>query len=387
MSDKGWDGFGTTVGSIVGERLSSPLISTFAISWSLWNFKFFVILLSDNTITTTYALIEAHCFPNAYMSLFNGLVAPATLTIFYLYYLPKPLMMAFEQWSKTQKETKDIKQRWEDQNLLGHADAQELRQNLRMAQSKLEDSDTEIRKLKAELRQSDLKSSETQEALRIAETNFRKSSDELRVANAALDEARNDAGGTKEQLSNTKKMFESERNRADQLEGVLKTLDRPKKIETAMESLLLEVAKGQITADTWETGTTAGDEARLAESTAILQRGFVRTAANLDGKKTLAITAAGLRYLIVYGLIDGPQLEFAIHNYRSKPGAAMEIEPNNWNELLNRSRTSSSDHANALAKALATPVVSPSAALEALASTNKFTNAEMNALAAKLKKP
>lgn len=191
MSDKGWEGFGSTVGSIIGERLASPLISTFAVSWSLWNFKFFVILFSKNSVTATYALIQAECFPTPFMSFFNGLAAPLTLTMAYFYLLPVFSKIIFEEWSRTQKETKDIKQRWEDQELLGSAEALVLRRKLRAAEVKVEDLEFDVNKLKAEGRQIAEKLTEEKDNHRITAANHKSVSEDLSRTHSTMDDLRN----------------------------------------------------------------------------------------------------------------------------------------------------------------------------------------------------
>lgn len=41
------------------DRLTSPLIGSFIVSWCLWNYRFLVILFFDATVSQTFRLIEA----------------------------------------------------------------------------------------------------------------------------------------------------------------------------------------------------------------------------------------------------------------------------------------------------------------------------------------
>jgi len=71
----------------VHERTTNPLTSAFAISWSLWNYKFFVLLFSDLSPAKTFAEIDAlYPRPKTYWE--NGLLYPVLTAVFYVFVYP-----------------------------------------------------------------------------------------------------------------------------------------------------------------------------------------------------------------------------------------------------------------------------------------------------------
>jgi len=71
----------------VHERTTNPLTSAFAISWSLWNYKFFVLLFSELSPAKTFAQIDAlYPRPKTYWE--NGLLYPALTAVFYVFVYP-----------------------------------------------------------------------------------------------------------------------------------------------------------------------------------------------------------------------------------------------------------------------------------------------------------
>jgi hypothetical protein len=378
-----------SVGAIITERLSSPLISTFAISWAFWNSKFFVILISNNSVTVTYKLIQELCFPNWYMSFFNGLVAPATLTIFYLYYLPTPLKLAYEQWSRTQKETKDIKQRWEDEELLGAADAQVLRRNLRLSEGKLEEFEVEVRKLKAELRQSDLKAADFQEVLRTTEEERKKAVEELQVTHAAIDQARNSAHEAEDRLNISLQQAKIADEKVVELEteiGALRNDGRLARMSKPSEAILIALGTGPI--EKYYSSLSQNQRRNYADHVRVLiDSGFALNIQDSVGQPALSITAAGLAYLISYALIPMPVFERALQR--------MVSETKKWNEFANASKADAADNSefNLFAPSVGglppnLPPLSKNAmeALRGLELTKNFSQSELLGIALKMAK-
>ena len=125
-----WDNISKSLGTVIDERLSSPLISTFAISWSIINYKFFVLLLSRTPAVETFAQIKTHVFPDAWAYAFNGVIYPAVATAVYLFALPKPSRWVFEKWRANQKLTDDIRKRYDDMQPLTLEESRSLRAEL-----------------------------------------------------------------------------------------------------------------------------------------------------------------------------------------------------------------------------------------------------------------
>lgn len=109
------------------ERLSSPLLGAFFLSWCAWNWKFVVILLSDNTITTTFSLIETFAFPDYSTIVFRGLVFPLFSACAYVFIYPYPARFIYDFTLRRQREISQTKQRISDETPLTIEDSRRIR--------------------------------------------------------------------------------------------------------------------------------------------------------------------------------------------------------------------------------------------------------------------
>lgn len=91
--------------TILSERVNSPLWSTFAITWSIWNFSFFIVLFSSMSAAEKIYAIKNEVFkfsfewPECFYLMensMNGIVMPAFLTT--LVILANPF---FKKWAYT----------------------------------------------------------------------------------------------------------------------------------------------------------------------------------------------------------------------------------------------------------------------------------------------
>lgn len=73
---------------IFHERINNTFTKSFCISWILWNYKFIMILLSDNSVSTTILLINRFAFPNFILSLVYGILLPLISSLLYIYLSP-----------------------------------------------------------------------------------------------------------------------------------------------------------------------------------------------------------------------------------------------------------------------------------------------------------
>lgn len=146
---------GKTVGKVLEERMSSPLVSTFIVAWCLWNFKFFVILFSDTSVLQTFRLIDQITFPNWWRGALNAFFGPAAVVALYIYVLPYPAKYVYTKWLTTQKENNELKQSIEDASILTQAEALEMRKKERELIANIDVLQNEINKLKDDLREAD----------------------------------------------------------------------------------------------------------------------------------------------------------------------------------------------------------------------------------------
>lgn len=135
------------------ERLASPLIGSFAVSWCLWNYKFLVIVFSSAGVTQTFKLIETIVFPDMLTMLFKGLGLPLASAFLYLFVYPYPARWIYEITRKHAQAMDEIRKKYDDQELMPMEKARKLRAEIVIAE---ENHKKEIDRLTQEV--DDLKS-------------------------------------------------------------------------------------------------------------------------------------------------------------------------------------------------------------------------------------
>ena len=111
----------------LSERIASPLIGSFAISWCLWNYKFLVILFSYASVSHTFVLVDTIVFPSIWLLIFNGVLFPAATTFAYIFVYPYPAKYVYEFTRHRQKEINEVRQRIEDETLLTIEESRKIR--------------------------------------------------------------------------------------------------------------------------------------------------------------------------------------------------------------------------------------------------------------------
>lgn len=71
------------VSDAIKSRLSSPLTSSFVIAWCATNYKFILIIFSDNQVSTIFRLINNHIYPDITAAILRTTI-PFFLALFYL---------------------------------------------------------------------------------------------------------------------------------------------------------------------------------------------------------------------------------------------------------------------------------------------------------------
>lgn len=90
------------------ERLSSPLMASFVVSWCLWNYRFLVILFGEAQISTTFDLLDTYLQRDPYW--FRLALGPAFTTALYLFGLPFLDKWVFEFRLSRQLKVNEAKQ-------------------------------------------------------------------------------------------------------------------------------------------------------------------------------------------------------------------------------------------------------------------------------------
>jgi predicted transcriptional regulator len=137
------------------QRIASPLSSSFIVAWMLWNYKFIVILFSNNSISTTFSLIDKMVFPTYSAVVTNGIVCPLLTTIAYIFVYPYPARFVYRFTRERQREISLIRQEIDDETPLTNSESRELKGQFRNLQKEYFDEvdrlENDIRELRAGL--------------------------------------------------------------------------------------------------------------------------------------------------------------------------------------------------------------------------------------------
>jgi hypothetical protein len=138
------------------DRVTSPLLSSFLISWVAWNHRiFFVLTTSDLKLKERFDFADNLLYPTWKEVLGRGLMWPLLSALALLFLYPIPGRWVYEYVRKEQKRLKEIQQRIDDDTPITQQEAKELRAALRKAdadfQKELAARDEVIVRLKSEL--------------------------------------------------------------------------------------------------------------------------------------------------------------------------------------------------------------------------------------------
>lgn len=132
------ESLGKSLGSIIDERLSSPLVSGFVISWSLINWKFFVILFSDTSVSRTFAMAKG-LHGTSWEWWASNVLAPLVAALAYVYVLPWVSRPVHKQWRLNQQAIEDDRQEAARLRRLEISESQMIiSENVRLKQSEAE---------------------------------------------------------------------------------------------------------------------------------------------------------------------------------------------------------------------------------------------------------
>ena len=115
------------------ERMASPLLGSFAISWALWNYKFFVILFSAASVSQTFKLIETLVFPDWWAWVSRGLLLPLSSSLVYLFGYPYPARFVYEATRKHGLAMDELRKKYDGMELLTLEKSRKLRAEIALA--------------------------------------------------------------------------------------------------------------------------------------------------------------------------------------------------------------------------------------------------------------
>lgn len=137
------------------DRLASPLLGSFLVSWCLWNYKFLVILFSDASVTMTFRLIKEVAFPDPSVVVLNGVLLPLATAVAYIFVYPYPARLVYGFTRRRQREINDLRREIEGETPLTLQESRQLRAEVIESefkhQEELDRLNNEIARLREEL--------------------------------------------------------------------------------------------------------------------------------------------------------------------------------------------------------------------------------------------
>ena len=108
------------------DRISSPLFSSFLISWSVWNYKFILVLVSGASTTEKFALIET-VFPDTRALALQGGLFPLLTALAIIFLYPYPAKYIYKFSRLQHQELKIIQTQIDDATPMTKEEARKLR--------------------------------------------------------------------------------------------------------------------------------------------------------------------------------------------------------------------------------------------------------------------
>lgn len=153
----------TSIKAQLYERAASPLLGSFLLSWSVWNYKFVMLVFSNVQILEKYRITSEVLYISPKQAILMNIVFPTITALAYIFIYPYPAKYVFQFSRNRQKEISIIKKQIEAETLLTAEEARAIRREIYVLEAELEKElnrkNNEIESLKqelAELRDTDL---------------------------------------------------------------------------------------------------------------------------------------------------------------------------------------------------------------------------------------
>jgi hypothetical protein len=130
------------------ERLASPLLGGFAVAWCVWNYKFIVILFSEASVSTTFAMIHSIAFPDLWTIVSRGVVLPLLTAAAYIFLYPYPARLVYGFTLRRQREVNELRRLIENETPLTLEESRTLKTEVLADEARHQ---VEVDRLNAEL--------------------------------------------------------------------------------------------------------------------------------------------------------------------------------------------------------------------------------------------
>lgn len=109
------------------ERVSSPLLASFSLSWAVWNYRFILVIVSSMSPNEKIAYIDSHIFQSSQDVFLRGTLYPLITALCLIFVYPIPARYVYQYWRKKQKELKEVQQQIDDETPLTKEEARQIR--------------------------------------------------------------------------------------------------------------------------------------------------------------------------------------------------------------------------------------------------------------------
>ena len=186
--------FTTTIKAQLYERVSSPLLSSFIISWCGWNYKFLLVVFSGLSVQEKLVYIDLNIFPDISSRVIYGVLLPLLTSLLLIFVYPVPAEFIYKHVKINQRRLKEIQQSIDDESPLSKEQARKIRREALENQLKYEseiDSKTSensrLKELISELQQAKAKDAEASAPEDVVAENDRKPPSDLERQPSGID--------------------------------------------------------------------------------------------------------------------------------------------------------------------------------------------------------
>ena len=135
----------------LSERLTSPLLGAFVVSWIIWNFRFLLIVISAESVESKLRLIDHIAFPGIWPAILHGIVGPLVTALAWIFLYPYPAKRVYEFARRRQRDLLEIRRVIEGETPLTVEDTRKFRREFSVREQELnleiDRKDQEIAKL------------------------------------------------------------------------------------------------------------------------------------------------------------------------------------------------------------------------------------------------
>lgn len=128
----------TSIKAYLYDRNVSPLLGSIVVSWSIWNYKFYLLLVSSLTFPDKLRYLNI-LYSGYYECLFQGFIFPLLTAAFYIFAFPYPAELVYRFSLSKQKKLVTLKNEIEENTLLTIEQSRAIRHELFSSQEVFEE--------------------------------------------------------------------------------------------------------------------------------------------------------------------------------------------------------------------------------------------------------